>query len=125
MATFVDSGIEYVAKLVNGVSTSPFTYMAIGSGTTEELVDQTSLATELVDSGLSRVVSTVAYEAPGKATWYAEFDCVADGKVVNEVGIFDNATAGNMLMRHKYISAKNLDNGDRLIVSVVFTETRS
>lgn len=125
MATFVDSGIEYVAKLVNGVSTSPFSYMAIGSGTDEEIVEQTSLSSELVDSGLSRVEATRAYESPGKATWYAEFDCVADGKVVNEVGILDSIVDGHMLMRHKYTSPKNLDSGDRLIVSVVFTETRA
>ena len=125
MATFVDAGIEFVAKLINGVSTDPFDTMALGSGVTAEANDQTALVTELGANGLERAVATCAYEAPGKATWSHEFTCTADAQTVNEVGIFDAAAAGNMLMRHKYSSTKNLDNGDKLTVSVIFTETRT
>jgi len=125
MATFVDAGIEYVAKLINGVSTDPFTYMAIGSGDTAEANGQTALVTEYVDFGLERVGATCAYEASGKATWSKEFTCANDGKTVNEVAILDAAAAGNMLMRHKFTSTKNLDTGDKLTISVTFTETRT
>jgi len=125
MATFVDVGIEYVAKLINGVSTSPFIYMALGSSPGLEGDDQTQLFSERTSYGLERKEVVCSYEAPGKATWSGEFDCTTDGIYVNEVGIFDDASAGHMLVRHRYVSQKILDAGDKMTVSVVFTETRS
>jgi hypothetical protein len=125
MATLVDTGLEYIAKLINGVSVAPFKYIAVGSGVTPEAIDQTALAAEIAASGLARAVATCGYEAPGKATWTKEFTATADGMQINEVGIFDAATAGNMLMRHKYSSTKALDNTESLTVSIVFTEGRA
>jgi len=123
MATFVDDGIEYVAKLINGVSAEAFTDIALGEGVTAEANNQTALVSEIVDSGLERAGATCAYEAFGKATWSHEFTCTADAQTVNELGIFD--ASSHMLMRHKFASVKNLDNGDKLTASVVFTETRT
>lgn len=125
MATFVDKGIECVAKLVNGVLTAPFTYIAVGSGATTEATDQTALVTEITGSGLARASATCAYEATGKATWSKEFTSTADGMQINEVGIFNAASAGDLLMRHKYSSAKALDNGESITISIVFTEGRT
>jgi len=125
MATLVNTGLEYIAKLINGGSTAPFTYIALGSGTTVEAIDQTALVTELTANGLARAAATCGYEAIGKATWSKEFTATADGQTINEVGIFDAAIAGHMLMRHKYSSTKMLDNTERLTVSIVFTEGRA
>jgi len=127
MATLVDTGLEYIAKLINGVSVAPFKYIALGSGTTAEATTQTALVTELTLNGLGRAAATCGYEATGKATWSKEFTATADSQTINEVGIFDAAAAstGNMLMRHKYSSAKALDNTESLTVSIVFTEGRA
>lgn len=124
MATLVDKGIEMVAKLVNGVSAAPFTYVAVGSGTTAEADDQTALVTEHAASGLARAAATCSYEATGKAKWVHEFTAAADSLAVNEVGVFNAASAGDMLMRHKYASTKTLDTGETLTVTIVFTEGR-
>jgi len=124
MATLLDSGLEYIAKLINGVSTAPFKYIALGSGTTAEATNQTGLTTELAANGLARAEATCGYEALGKATWTKEFTATADSQTINEVGIFNNASAGNMLMRHKYSSTKTLDNTESLTVSIVYTQER-
>ena len=124
MATLVDTGLEYIAKLINGVSVAPFKYIALGSGTTPEAIDQTALTTEIVASGLARAAATCGYEATGKATWSKEFVATADGMQINEVGIFDAAAAGNMLMRHKYSSTKALDSTESLTISIVYTQER-
>ena len=124
MATLVDTGLEYIAKLINGVSTAPFKYIALGSGTTPEAIDQTALTTEIPANGLARAEATCGYEAPGKATWSKEFTATAGGMQINEVAIFDAATAGNMLMRHKYTSTKTLDTSESLAISIVYTQER-
>jgi hypothetical protein len=125
MATLVDTGLEYIAKLINGVSVAPFKYIALGSGTTTEATTDTALATEIAANGLARAEATCGYESLGKATWTHEFTATADGMQINEVAIFDAAAAGNMLMRHKYSSTKALDNTESLTVSIVFTEGRA
>lgn len=124
MATLVDTGLEYIAKLINGVSVAPFKYIALGSGTTPEATTDTALVTELTANGLGRAAATCGYEAPGKATWSKEFVATADGMQINEVGIFDAASAGNMLMRHKYSSTKALDSTESLTISIVYTQER-
>ncbi len=127
MATLVDKGLEFIAKLINGVSTDPFKYIALGSGAGAEATDQTALGTELTANGLARAEATCGYEATGKATWTHEFTSTADGQLVAEVGIFDAASSGtgNMLMRHKYSSTKALDTDESLTISIVFTEGRA
>ncbi len=124
MATLVDTGLEYIAKLINGVSVAPFKYIALGSGTTTEATTDTALATEIAANGLARAEATCGYESLGKATWTHEFTATADGQQINEVGIFDAASAGHCLMRHKYSSAKALDNTESLTVSIVYTQER-
>lgn len=124
MATLVDTGLEYIAKLINGVSVAPFRYIALGSGVVPEAIDQTALVTELTENGLARAEATCGYEATGKATWSKEFTATADGMQINEVAIFDAATAGNMLMRHKYSSTKALDSTESLTVSIVYAQER-
>jgi hypothetical protein len=124
MATLVNTGLEYIAKLINGVSVAPFKYIALGSGSMIESSDQTELESEHTTGGLGRAAAACSYEALGKARWAHTFVATADGMQINEVGIFDAATAGNMLMRHKYSSTKALDLGEELSVVIVYTQER-
>lgn len=124
MATLLDTGLEYIAKLINGVSTAPFKYLALGSGTAPEATNQTGLTTEIATNGLARVEATCGYEALGKATWSKEFTSTADGMQINEVAIYDAAVDGHALMRHKYSSTKALDNTESLTISIVYTQER-
>jgi hypothetical protein len=37
---------------------------------------------------------------------------------INECGVFDAATTGVMLMRHKFTSTKNVEDGDSLELTI-------
>jgi len=124
MATYLDEGLEEVPKLINGVSTSPFTDLVLGSGTTAESTSQTLAdATVITTGGLGRATATCGAESPNKATWGHDFTSTQDGMQVNEVLIV-NAN-DKSLMRHKYSSTKAVDNTEVLTVSVVYTESRA
>ena len=92
MATLVDDGLKRKAELFNGVSTTPFKYMAIGRSDMAEANDQSSLGDEVTSLGGSRsLADTLAYEADYKAklieTW--TFTGVLG---IFECAIFDSAT---------------------------------
>lgn len=124
MATFLDEGLGEVPKLINGVSTSPFTDMVLDSGTTAESTSQTLAdATVITSGGLGRATATCGYEATGKATWSHDFTSTQDGMQVNAVMIV-NAN-DKSLMRHKYSSTKQVDKGETLSVNVIYTQTRA
>jgi hypothetical protein len=119
MATVVNKGLELGAKLLNGVTATPFTALAIGEGTTAEAVDQTALTTEYL-----RGAATCTYEADYKAVWTKAFS-IGASKTIAEVGVFDNnLSGGNMLLRHKLVTTKSVDNGDTLTVTVKVTTAR-
>ena len=89
----VDKGLEYSAKLLNGVSTDAFKYIAIGSDNTAATIADTTLATEV-----DRVLASSVYEASFKAKLTGLFSFGAP-VTIREAGIFDDATVGNMLSR--------------------------
>jgi len=126
MATLVNKGLELKAKLLNGVSTAPFTYIALGSGTTAEANDQTALVTEITTNGGARAAATCEYEADYKAKWTKTFSFTGSLSV-NEVGIFndDGDPAGDMLMRHKFSATKAVEDGDSLQIIIKETESRA
>jgi len=123
-ATITNKGLEIKAKLLNGVASTPFTYVALGSGTTYEANDQTALVTEITTNGGARAAATCEYEADYKAKWTKTFNFTGSLSV-NEVGIFDAASNGNMLMRHKFSATKSVENGDSLAITIKETESRA
>ena len=126
MVTFVNAGLEYDAKLFNGVSTAPFKYIALGTGTTAEANDQTALVTEVSGNGLSRAEGTASYEADYIAVVTKTFTCTADSQTFQETGLLDTAvTGGNMAMRHLFASVKNIDNGEKAIITFKVTKARA
>jgi len=124
MATLVNKGLEMKAKLLNGVASTPFTYIALGSGTTAEANDQTALANEISTNGGARAAATCEYEADYKAKWTKTFNFTGSLSI-NEVGIFDAAADGNMLMRHKFSATKSVEDGDSLQIIIKETESRA
>ena len=92
MATLVNDGLKRKAELFNGVSTTPFKYMAIGRSDMAEANDQSTLGDEITTLGGERsLADTLAYEADYKAklieTW--TFTGVL---AIFEAAIFDGAT---------------------------------
>ncbi len=126
MTVFTNDGLEYDAKLFCGVSTSPFKYVALGSGTGAEDVTNTALTTEIAASGLSRAEGTPSYEATYISVVTCTHTATADGLQVWEVGLFDTAvTGGKMAIRKKFASAKNLDTGEKITNTFKVTKARA
>lgn len=124
MATVVNKGLEMIAKLVGGVSTDKMQYVALGSGTTAEANDQTGLVTEITTNGGARAAGTCSYDADYKFKVVKTFTFTGD-LAINEIGIFDAASSGNMLLRGKLSAAKNVGEGDSLQVTVTVTFARA
>jgi hypothetical protein len=118
MATITDTGLEYAAKLLNGVSVLPFKYLAIGDGTTAEATGQTALVTEAY-----REEATCTYEASNKAVMTKQFSINAT-HVIAEIGVFNASSTGQMLLRHKLATTKSVESGDTLTVTVKVTTAR-
>lgn len=125
MATIVNAGLTEVAKLIVGAdSPVKFDYIALGSGTTAEANDQTALTTEITTNGGARAAAAASYEADYKGKLVKTFSFTGTLSV-NEVGVFNDASAGDMLLRHKFSSTKAVENGDTLEVTVKVTVARS
>lgn len=126
MATLVNKGLEYKAKILIGVSASEFKWIALGTDDTAEAEAQTALLAEITTNGGSRMLAdTIAYEADYKAKLIATWT-FTDVLAINECGVLDQlAVGGNMLMRHKFAATKNVENGDSLQLTIKETESRA
>lgn len=116
-------GLEYIAKLINGVATNFFDYAAIGTGTTAETATDTALETEATTDGLARALATLSYETGYKAKFEKTWTYTGTGVSITEWGIFDAAAAGNMLAR-QVVSANPLSVNDTLTLTVRITIAR-
>ncbi len=106
-------------------SKTAFTYLAVGSGTTAFAEAQTTLVTELTDSGLARAAATVSQITTTHAndtlnltkTWTA-----SGSKTVAELGAFNASSGGTMASRTVLTSARSVVSGDSYTgtVKVIF-----
>ena len=115
------------ALLLTDVAEDSFDYIAVGVGTTAAAATDTTLETEITDSGLARaagtgtrVTTTVTNDTAQLATTFS----VTGSKAVTEAGMLNAASAGDLLARQVF-SALNVVNGDSLAITwkIVFTET--
>lgn len=89
----VNGGLAFLANALVAASSSPFTHIAVGSGTTAPSAGQTALVTEL-----GRVAFT--YNVSGSSvTLSATFNAGVATGTWNEAGIFNAASAGTMYAR--------------------------
>jgi len=103
-------------RIGNVGSVDPFIYLAVGTSSTAFNVGQTALVAEITDSGLarasatmSRVTTTVADDT---LQFFHEWSVTAS-KIVEEIGAFNDATAGVMLCR-ALTTSKAVDDEDVL-----------
>jgi hypothetical protein len=89
----VNGGLAFLANALVAASSSPFTHIAVGSGTTAASAGQTALVTEL-----GRVPFT--YTGAGSSvTLTAAFNAGVATGTWSEAGIFNAASAGTMYAR--------------------------
>lgn len=115
----VSAGKAEVAGLMNGVTTGPFTYIAIGTGVAAAAAADTALGAEITTGGgarasatCTRVTTTVTNDT---AQLVLTFNLTATF-AVTESGCFDAATAGVLLCRQVF-SALNVVSGDSLQIT--------
>jgi len=114
--TIVNTGLERVAKLLNGVSSTYFRAIAVGTGTTGVTTSDTALETEV-----TRATATLTYKASYKAKFEYTFSFGGD-YAITEAGLFDSATAsGSVMLNRTTFTAKNVSSTIQLIVTATIT----
>lgn len=110
-------GKAELANLTGNVSTPvEFTYLAVGTSATAVDATDTTLTAEITDTGLERASGTVSRETTTTTndtfkitnTWTA-----TGSKTVEEVGVFNDASAGTMLS-HALTTSKAVTSGETL-----------
>jgi hypothetical protein len=113
-----------------GALTNPFTYIAVGSGTTQEDGAQVALVTEIAANGLSRdqattvtwTNSTGSEGTPGQAAvlTLSKVFTVTGSSTVAEAGLFNDTSANQNtdgMFARKVFDAVSVQNGDSLTVT--------
>lgn len=114
----VNNGLERTARLLCGDSSTPFSNIAIGEGTTAETASDSALESEVVNES-----ATCAYETDYKATFEKTFTFGSgESYAITEAGVFDNSTT--MLDRFTF-SALNVDQDVDLYIKVTVTVSRT
>lgn len=96
----VTTGMQHIAKLVTGKTTTSFTHMACGTGTNPESSGDTSLQSET-----QRIVCTDRFDSGTSIKFAGLFPSSTPTGNISEFGIFDSAAAGNMLVRTVFTPA--------------------
>lgn len=107
----VTAGKEEAAKLLVGDGGTPFTYIALGTGTESPEPEDTTLQNEITDSGLARAEGTVSTD--GNVASIAKTFNVTGTKAVTEAGLF-NADEGGVMFARVTFAALNVEDGDTL-----------
>ena len=111
--TPTNTGFAEVANLVGNVSSPvPFTYLAVGTGSTAESAAHTALVAETTTDGLARAAATVSRVTTTVTndTLQLYKDWTATGVVIlREIGAFNAASAGIMLGRKLYDAITTAD----------------
>jgi hypothetical protein len=112
----VNTGLERVAKLLNGVSSTYFRAIAVGTDATGAGVGNTTLGAEV-----TRSAASLTYEASYKAKFEYTFTFGGD-YAITEAGLFDSATvSGSVMLNRTTFTAKNVSTTVDLIVTATIT----
>jgi hypothetical protein len=95
----VADGLERVARLIGGISTTPFSHIAVGTDDTAALVTDTELNVEV-----SRSEANTSYEADYKAI-FDKIISFGEEFTLNEAGLFDSGTASGSTMLNRVVFA--------------------
>ena len=120
-------GLEITSGLLVAAGSGPGSavpkYMAIGSGTTEASITDTTLTTEYITgtwSGYARVTGTATQqtttETDDTAQWVGSWTAPAS-ETVAEAGNFDASTTGHIFV-HGNFTGVALSDGDSLQVTI-------
>ncbi len=108
----VTTGKEYIAgKMDDSVDPTAMSHMAIGTGSTSEVIGDTALETESARVALTDTVNSAA-----TVLYTATFGPGTGTGVLREAGILNAASSGTLLCRVTF-GAQTKDAGDTLTIS--------
>ncbi len=111
----VTAGKAFLASAIINSSASPFSHMAIGTGTTAAAVGDTALGSEVARQAFT--TSSVASNVVTLSTTYAAGTGTA---ALTEAGIL-NASSGGTLLSRVVFSAINKGSADSLTITWTIT----
>lgn len=124
MSTITDDGIEATARMLNNVTPpAAFTYIGTGTGATAESTTDTTLGTENTLYGAGRAAATCTFTSPGTSQWTNMF-AFTGSVTIREVGIFNAASGGDMLLRHVLTENKTFTDGESVEITITNTMVR-
>lgn len=115
-----NTGKAAIAGRIGDVgSVAAFGWIAVGTGTTAAAATDTTLETEITDSGLARAASTnsrVTTDTTDDTIQFVRSFTVTGTKAVTESGVLNAASSGVLGCRQVF-SAINVVNGDTLQIT--------
>jgi len=112
--TVVNTGLERAAKLLNGMSVTPFTYIAVGTGALPAGVGDLALGNET-----TRALATATYVASGFKSVLTYTFSFGGVYAITEAGCFDQLVVpGSVMFNRSVFVAKNVDTTITLKVTV-------
>ena len=115
--TIVNTGLQRVVELLNGVSSTYMRGIAIGTDNTAVDPTDTALGVEV-----ARELATLTYEAGYKAKFAKLFTFTSgESYTITEVGVFDNETSGGVMLNRALDAGKAVDVDTDLTVNVTIT----
>lgn len=118
----VTTGKAGAATRLVANTANPFTYIALGTGSTSPVAGNTTLETEITNSGLVREAGVVSYETTTTTndtavltnTWE-----VTGSKALAEIGVLNATSTGTLLGRQTF-GVINMTSGMELTVKYKF-----
>lgn len=111
----VSAGKTFIASRIVGTTKAIMSNMAIGTGTTTPAVGQTTLTTEA-----GRVTLASSSFSSNQVTYTATFPAGTGTGAITEAGVFNAASAGDMLCRTTF-PVVNKAAGDSIAVTWTVT----
>ncbi len=117
----VTAGRQHVADQLAGQAQGAMSHMAIGTGSTAQVIGDTALESELNRKVFGTKEQGVGADA-NKVIYYTSWPAGEGTGAITEAGIFNAAAAGTMLCRTTF-PVKNKGAGDSLSLTWTITVT--
>lgn len=117
----VTTGRNHIADQLSDQTEAAMSHMAIGEGTTTQILADTALESEVSRKALTSKTQGSGSDA-NKVVYVADWAAGEGTGAITEAGLFNSATAGTMLTRTTF-AAKNKDVGDSLSIQWTLTIT--
>lgn len=117
----VTTGRNHIADQLSDQSEAALSHMAIGEGTTTQVIADTALESEISRKALTSKTQGSGTDA-NKVVFVGDWAAGEGTGAITEAGLFNSATAGTMVTRTTF-AVKNKDVGDSLSIQWTLTIT--